>query len=288
MGKTLSLDKNKKINLDDYQEITLRELQNIFVIRFKEIHDFLIEHNIRYFAIGGTALGAIRHKGFIPWDDDMDLGMIREDYNRFLEIAHLLNPRYYKVYNYKNTRKIEHGLTKICLVGTYCGSRNLKDGYDTTYHIDIFPFDVVPPNERKKRKQAKKIKRLASLLYFKSRNKSSKLYKTFFLRILQFALIPFSCRFLIEAENKEAQKYNYYCKENVCNMLGVYSYEKETIPIKMINNPVLVQFEGVDMFVPNFTNEYLAHLYGLNYMVPINRPPNKNNTSFLSKDYFIA
>ena len=63
----------------------LRKLQLTELELFKKFKVFSEEHNIAYYALGGTLLGAVRHQGFIPWDDDMDIGIPREDYEKFLK-----------------------------------------------------------------------------------------------------------------------------------------------------------------------------------------------------------
>ena len=126
--------------IEKYKKITLKELQNIFLVRFKEIIVFLDKNSIEYFAIGGTALGAFRHHGFIPWDNDIDIGMTRANYLSFLKIAHLLENDHFLVLGYPFSSPVEHRLIKIGLKGTYCLERSLKERYDTHYHIDIFPL----------------------------------------------------------------------------------------------------------------------------------------------------
>ncbi|MDE6558154.1 MAG: LicD family protein, partial [Clostridia bacterium] len=64
----------------------MSELQQRLLDMLKWFHAFCVEHNLRYYALGGTLLGAVRHKGFIPWDDDIDVGMPRKDYNRFIKL----------------------------------------------------------------------------------------------------------------------------------------------------------------------------------------------------------
>ena len=68
-------------------EWNVKPLQAAILGVFREFEKICERHGLRYFAIGGTALGAVRHQGFIPWDDDMDVAMPREDYNRFVDIA---------------------------------------------------------------------------------------------------------------------------------------------------------------------------------------------------------
>ena len=64
------------------------ELQKIQLNILREFDLFCREHNIKYYIIGGSAIGCVRHKGFIPWDDDIDVGLFRKDYDRFVELAH--------------------------------------------------------------------------------------------------------------------------------------------------------------------------------------------------------
>ncbi len=71
-----------------------RELQLKLLEIMKVFHSVCEKHSLKYFMLGGTMLGAVRHKGFIPWDDDLDIGMTRESYNKLLKIAEMDLPKY--------------------------------------------------------------------------------------------------------------------------------------------------------------------------------------------------
>ena len=78
----------------DGTSITVRDVQLVLLEMLKDIDALCKKHNIRYWLTGGSALGAVRHKGFIPWDDDADIGMLREDYEKFQRVVHELGDAY--------------------------------------------------------------------------------------------------------------------------------------------------------------------------------------------------
>ena len=79
---------------EDGTSITVRDVQLVLLEMLKNIDALCKKHNIRYWLTGGSALGAVRHKGFIPWDDDADIGMLREDYEKFQRVVHELGDAY--------------------------------------------------------------------------------------------------------------------------------------------------------------------------------------------------
>lgn len=130
---------------DDYGII---KLQNVILNIMVDIDAVCRKHNIEYYIIGGTALGAIRHGGFIPWDDDLDIAMTRDNYNRFFEVSHKeMDDDYY----------IQEGgvdwpvyFSKVRLKATYINEFEenvFVDKEKQGIYVDIFPLDYVPNNK---------------------------------------------------------------------------------------------------------------------------------------------
>lgn len=130
------------INLpaEDFRKMQLLQLDMI-----KELDRVCRKHNIRYVLTCGSLLGAIRHKGYIPWDDDADIGMLRREYEKFRKVAHELNPEICYFQDHKNDPEYLWEYGKLRRVGTSyvrAGQEHLKG--KTGVFIDIFPMDDVP------------------------------------------------------------------------------------------------------------------------------------------------
>lgn len=135
----------------DGSEITVRDVQVVLLEMLKDIDNLCKKHNIPYFLNGGSALGAVRHQGFIPWDDDADISMMIDDYRKFQAIVHELDDHY--VIHCFETNKRYNVLIpamKIRKKGTYIKEGNLLLGNRCTdsdgIFVDVFVYDYVNPN----------------------------------------------------------------------------------------------------------------------------------------------
>ena len=126
---------------NNVETVSAEYLHSRLLSMAKVFHAFCVENGLQYYMLGGTMLGAVRHKGFIPWDDDMDFGMPRKDYDRFLKLAEEKLPAPFEVTCYKNVAK-----TPIHYAKQIDGSATLvEDSYHDFVeglYIDIFPLDA--------------------------------------------------------------------------------------------------------------------------------------------------
>jgi lipopolysaccharide cholinephosphotransferase len=123
------------------KEMTLQDVQAVSLNIMKHLHDFCMQHNIKYSLGFGSLIGAIRHKGFIPWDDDMDIVMMREDFERFCKIYE--DDPEFKLFSYNrgNTYAAMARLCEMQMTSVKTGSPLFTE--PTGVWIDIFPLDSV-------------------------------------------------------------------------------------------------------------------------------------------------
>lgn len=137
----------------EYDPKTLKKLQQTELGILKDFDEFCRDNDIDYFACGGTAIGVVRHNGFIPWDDDIDVGMTRENYNKFLEIFDRF-PEKYKLITYETTKNFPLMNTRLALKGTRFKEDCFRElDLDNGIFLDIFCFDHIFDDDKKMKRQ---------------------------------------------------------------------------------------------------------------------------------------
>lgn len=249
----------------------IRQAQLAQLKIMKHVHNVCMSHKINYYIIGGTALGAVRHGGFIPWDPDIDIAMPRPDYDRFLkECNDDLSPLC-SIKSYINDKNHHAPHALVVLNGS--SIRNRHDKYNNepkNIYVDVFPLDVAPNDKYEQEKQAKEIIKLKMLLerkrsvIFNHNNWIQRLAK----KIVRSLMSVVSYRYICGRLDKAMKHYSYPYPEGdfyLCSMASHYSYTKQCMPKDVYGTPVLLSFEGNEFFAPEKVDDYLTRLFK-NYM----------------------
>lgn len=241
-----------------------KQLKEKLLEMFKWFHCFCVDNNLRYFALGGTMLGAVRHNGFIPWDDDIDVGMPRKDYEK---LASLMRKGDCGIYTIETPNSLDEGFlytfSKIYDTTTTL-VENTRIPLRRGVYIDVFPLDGLGSSLQESKKRFEKIDFYFKLLLTRATGirKGRNVLKNFAVALA--GLIP---DFLIN--NKKIQKHiDELCKEKDYdeftyggNLLGAWRF-KEVMESKIMGTPTLYHFENLMIYGAEHYDEYLTHLYG--------------------------
>ena len=248
----------------------LENLQRVQLTIMDEVHKLCVNNDLRYYLIGGSALGAIRHSGFIPWDVDIDIAMPRKDYELFItryskEIDSkccVIDYRSEKNYNPPHALVI---LKNSVLLQELDELNPQMPNYGI--FVDVLPLDTVPNNLEKRKKQEKdliKIRKLkekkVSLVYPKNTKLEIVLKK-----IRRVVFTPVSMTRLNRKQQEIMMRYDYLKEdENTiwCSMASHYKYEKLCMNKSVFGDPLLADFAGRQYYVPRKVDDYLTRLFG--------------------------
>lgn len=224
-------------------------------------HDYCVEHRLRYYVLGGTMLGAVRHKGFIPWDDDIDVGMPRSDYEKFAQLMGSENKGKYRLETpYSMAKDFTYTFSKIYDTTTTL-VENTKFETKRGIYLDLFPLDGLADTLEESQKRFNKIDFKFNFLLARvtSFRKGRSLMKN--IAVILFPIIPFNNKKLqIEIDEMCKERDFDNCKYGG-NLLGAWRF-KEVMESSIMGNPTLYQFENIYVCGAEHYNEYLTHLYG--------------------------
>ncbi len=255
----------------------MNELQKIELDLFQCFAQTCEKLDIPYFLVCGSALGAARHEGFIPWDDDFDVGMYREDYNKFMELAPALLPEGMFLQNYKSDPQFPYVFAKLRNSNTTFLQTVLADlDINHGVYIDIFPLDGYPQDPKEQKKLARKKKSFKRQLNCALKMPTNLSLKGKVL-IAFYKMLGCHKRTAKILEKYEAciSQYSVADAERICNH-GTWYGEKDYILKEYYGKGTDGVYEGLTVRVPEKTDEYLTSLYG-DWRTP--PPPEKQKPS---------
>ena len=243
----------------------ISEMQSMMLDMIKWFHEFCRINGIDYYVIGGTMLGAARHHGFIPWDDDIDVGIPRKDYERLLNEKKILfkNEQRYCLESYRDKNAdFEYSYAKLYDTNTTL-VENCRLRTKRGIFIDVFPLDGIGSDREDALQNYSKIQKYLNFLMTRTCEirKSRKFIKN--VAIIISRLIPNS----LISNNKIISKINNMCASRdyegsayVGNLVGNWG-KKEIMSRSFFGKPTLYDFEDTKVFGPENYDDYLKNVY---------------------------
>lgn len=272
------------------KELTIEELKEVELNILKDVAKFCEINKIQYFLCGGTLLGAIRHKGFIPWDDDIDIAMPRADYERFFKLYNGNNSRY-KADSLENNNNWHMSFGRVGDINTVLYEHTLKNKYKK-YHafIDIFPVDGLPNNIIKKKlllltqKFLGIIGNSSAFSYTPSKHFSDSKENNIELKnkirtYVKYIFITLckglNTQKIFSLVNSISKRYKIETSDIIGLTVYVWNWKFEILNKSSIHSYVELPFEDTYFLGPKGYAEYLENTFG-DYMIP---PPEERRVS---------
>ena len=260
----------------------LKEIHTILLQILDWYHNFCVKKQLRYYVLGGTLLGAVRHHGFIPWDDDVDVGMPRRDYERFITLmAGQANGRYIAETADKN---IPYFYPFAKLYDTHTTLiEQLRYPIKRGIYIDIFPLDGIGDDMNEAEKNYAQIYKYMNLLLAARCVVDSHRvwYKN---AVIPFAHMIFptqkSVHRLVQSIENICKRHDFDTSAIVGNLVGAWG-KREFVKREYFGTPKEYKFESITVYGVEQPDKYLTHVYG-DYM---QLPPEEKRVSHHSYIY---
>lgn len=261
------------------KELSLQEIKKIELEILKTFHSFCVENNIKYFLSHGTLLGTIRYKGFIPWDDDVDVLVPREDYNKIISL--FKDTEQYQLFAFEKNGDYRFPYAKLCDMTTIKDESAFDNGVKLGLDMDIFPLDVWADDLEKAKKEVKILSKtnfrlgLTKLHKPDSINPVKRLIKGIMMLFCKLHGSKYYMKKIINISTRYQGKPNRYLGNKAWCVYG----ERDILPAEIFEEQIELEFEGHKFFGPKGYDAYLTSLYG-NYLPEPPKEKQKTHHSF--------
>lgn len=265
----------------------INTLQRVQLTIMDDIHRVCKDNHLKYYMIGGTMLGAVRHGGFIPWDMDIDIAMPRDDYEKFVRICDSQLDSRFSCHNYKTDKNfhIPHAIVVLNNSSVEYAIDHLNPQIDRLgIYVDVLPLDLCPDDPKLREKQDKSIQHIRKLMYYKNGliydkdNELTRIAKRMLRRILM--IIPMNL--LQDRLNRVMTEYNDQGGKDICSMVSHYGYNKLSMPKEVFGEPVEVSFAERVYYAPHNYIEYLKRIFNDFMALPSEESRKKQMKSLIS------
>lgn len=242
-------------------EKDLRKLQLAMLEMLKLVDNICRGNDIQYSLCSGTLLGAVRHKGFIPWDDDLDIRMTRENYDRFIKVWNEVQPKGYSLQNKENTPNFPQSFSKIRKDSTaFIQFEWEKDAYNTGIFVDIFPLDRIP--QKKLKKKLFYLRSYKYLIYTRENlhSEDNKIIKI----VIKALMALTSHKQRMRYRTKYIENLRKTDQDKTLNCVGIemLSMLKVEFPSDVADEYIELEFEGSKFMCFKKWDEFLTAMFG--------------------------
>lgn len=252
-----------------YEPEVLKKLQQEELVVLKEFVRICNKYDISYFAVFGTNIGIVRHHGFIPWDDDMDFGMLRDDYEKFLKVAPSEIGDHFGLAGPDCDQKFYNFVSKFYKKGTEFSTIYNHGNFEMGINLDIFVFDALAEDPKLRKKQIRYASILRNIYMIKNVNfyvstvfKKGKLLKRLFCGFMYylFKVIPVTNNFLCKLWKKNATKY--HGQSQTVTQFNDTMILESALSLDEVKHLIELPFEDIMVKVPQEYDRILHALYG--------------------------
>lgn len=243
--------------------------------------DFCKRHNITYYLMGGSALGAIRHQGFIPWDDDFDVFMTYDNYLKFVECAdkYLDTDNFY--FQKENSDEWPLFFSKIRMNGTtFIEEDSIGRNMHKGFYIDVMCLNNTSSNKLIRFSQYIAARLIGTKALAKRGYKTDNKFKRLIIKVTNLLVTGFTVRLLL----KYVRSFNKKDTDMVGHFFGRAKFRNTSFPKKWLGEPRYTVFESACLPVPFHVEKYLSLRYGKNYM---DMPDEKTKAMYPSHAIFV-